>query len=66
MAEAMRCAECGIPATVLIVHPHLFRMVIPACGLHAEPGDAIPIDSSEAEELLETHTLLRGYVVPRR
>jgi hypothetical protein len=68
MAEAMLCAECGIPAAVLIVHPHLSRMAIPACGFHGELEaglDVFAIGTPEAEELLETHALLQGYVVPR-
>lgn len=72
MADAMLCAECGIPvpATVLIVHPHLYQMAIPACGLHGELlGDAdldvVPLDSPDGAEVLRTHTVLSGFYVPR-
>lgn len=71
MAEPLRCAECGVPAIVLIVHPDLYHMLVPACGRHGEldPAadlDIVAVDSTEAEEMLKTHTLLRSVIVPRR
>jgi hypothetical protein len=73
MAELLHCAQCGPPvlAQVLVIHPHLFRMVIPACALcgvlagDAVPLNVVPLDSPEGRDVLETHTLLRGFVIPR-
>jgi len=66
MGEALECAECGIPAAVLVVIPGLYQMVAPSCGRHGElePGnilDVIPVDSPEAAD----YTVLRGCYVPR-
>jgi hypothetical protein len=65
MAQAppLECAECDIPATVLIVHPALYQMVVPACGRHGElyaDLEALPVDSPEASDF----TVLRGFYVP--
>ncbi len=67
----MECAECSAPAALLVIHPRLFRMVVPTCGLHGElePGadlDMYAIGTPEADEILATHTLLRGNYVPLR
>lgn len=67
MGEALDCAECGRPATVLIVHPHLYQMVVPACGLHGEllAGgglDVLSVDDPDAA----SYTVLRGWYVPRQ
>jgi hypothetical protein len=66
----LECARCDDPATVLIVHPHLYLMVIPLCALDyvLQAPDCEPIDikSPEGQEVLETHTVLRGFVVPRQ
>ena len=66
MGEAMECASCASPATALVVHPNLYRMVFPACAEHAEMladngADVMPVDSPEAAG----YTVLRGHVVPR-
>lgn len=60
------CAECDVPATVLIVHPHLYKMVIPSCGRHGELEagvelEILPVDSPVAT----SYTVLRGFIVPR-
>lgn len=66
MGEALECAECGVPATVLLIHPALYQMVVPACGLHGEllAGanlEVLEVGSPEAAGF----TVLRGYYVPR-
>lgn len=68
MARALDCAECPAPAAVLVAHPHLYRMAVPLCGLHGALSagtDVVPLDSPEGREMLESYTVLRGFVVPR-
>jgi hypothetical protein len=63
MGQALECAECDALATVLIVHPRLFRTVVPACGRHGElvaDFDIYPVDSPEVADW----TVLRGHYVP--
>jgi len=59
-----------LPALILVEHPALYRMVVPYCPLHyvieAPWLDPVDVDSPEGQALLRSHTLLRGYVVPRQ
>lgn len=68
--SGLECVGCTQPATILVVHPHLYLMAVPMCALHyvleAPHLDPIDIRSPEGREVLESHTVLRGYVVPRR
>jgi hypothetical protein len=66
---ALACADCDQPATILVVHPHLFAMAVPLCALHyvldAPHLDPIDLSSPEGADVLSTHTVLRGWLVPR-
>ncbi len=66
----MLCASCGppVPASVLVLHPGLFRIAIPMCGYYSpKAGETVvPIDSPEAEVVLDEYTLAPGYILPRR
>ncbi len=72
MAEPMLCASCGppVPANVLVLHSGLFLIAIPMCSYRQvagqDPVQVVPLYTPEADDVLATHTLAPGLVVPRR
>ncbi len=65
----LSCASCTADATCLVVVPDLFQMVVPFCescrSTEAPTHDSYPLASPDADDVLATHTVLRGFVVPR-